>query len=216
MAVGLPLKTTYANGDVYSASDVNDTNGTINLINPTAKGDMFSGSAANTYAKVSVGTNGQLLTADSTASGGVAWKTPAGTSGPAFSAYRATTNQTIALTSTFTKVELNAENFDTDNAYDSTTNYRFTPLTAGYYQINVQGSCTNNGRFLFTLYKNGSQLVRLVDPLTSTDYTLGASVVVYLNGSSDYLELYCFATGTTRTIPMTSIYTTFSGIWIRS
>jgi hypothetical protein len=31
MAVGLPLKTTYANGDVYSASDVNDTNGTVNL-----------------------------------------------------------------------------------------------------------------------------------------------------------------------------------------
>jgi hypothetical protein len=31
MAVGLPLKTTYADGDVYSASDVNDTNGTINL-----------------------------------------------------------------------------------------------------------------------------------------------------------------------------------------
>ena len=32
MAVGLPLKTTYADGDVYSASDVNDTNGTINLL----------------------------------------------------------------------------------------------------------------------------------------------------------------------------------------
>ena len=31
MAVGLPLKTTYADGDVYSASDVNDTNGTINI-----------------------------------------------------------------------------------------------------------------------------------------------------------------------------------------
>jgi len=30
MAVGLPLKTTYANGDVFSASDINDTNGTIN------------------------------------------------------------------------------------------------------------------------------------------------------------------------------------------
>jgi hypothetical protein len=35
MAVGLPLKTTYANGDVYSASDVNDTNGTINLVGQT-------------------------------------------------------------------------------------------------------------------------------------------------------------------------------------
>jgi hypothetical protein len=32
MAVGLPLKTTYADGDVFSASDINDTNGTINLI----------------------------------------------------------------------------------------------------------------------------------------------------------------------------------------
>ena len=31
MPVGLPLKTTYANGDVFSASDINDTNGTINL-----------------------------------------------------------------------------------------------------------------------------------------------------------------------------------------
>jgi len=32
MAVGWPTKTTYANGDVYSASDVNDTNGTLNLL----------------------------------------------------------------------------------------------------------------------------------------------------------------------------------------
>jgi hypothetical protein len=39
MAVGLPLKTTYANGDVYSASDVNDTNGTINAnVNPYVAG----------------------------------------------------------------------------------------------------------------------------------------------------------------------------------
>jgi hypothetical protein len=35
MAVGLPTKTTYANGDVFSASDINDTNGTINLIGQT-------------------------------------------------------------------------------------------------------------------------------------------------------------------------------------
>jgi len=41
MAVGLPLKTTYANGDVYSASDVNDTNGTVNLIGQT--GNNYAG-----------------------------------------------------------------------------------------------------------------------------------------------------------------------------
>jgi hypothetical protein len=34
MAVGFPTKTTYANGDVFSASDINDTNGTLNLVNP--------------------------------------------------------------------------------------------------------------------------------------------------------------------------------------
>jgi hypothetical protein len=32
MAVGFPAKTTYANGDVLSASDINDTNGTLNLL----------------------------------------------------------------------------------------------------------------------------------------------------------------------------------------
>jgi hypothetical protein len=32
MAVGFPTKTTYANGDVFSADDINSTNGTINLL----------------------------------------------------------------------------------------------------------------------------------------------------------------------------------------
>jgi hypothetical protein len=35
MAVGLPTKVSYANGDVFSSSDINDTNGTINLIGQT-------------------------------------------------------------------------------------------------------------------------------------------------------------------------------------
>jgi len=50
MAVGLPLKTTYANGDVYSASDVNDTNGTVNLV----------GQTLNRYAAKNVLINGGL------------------------------------------------------------------------------------------------------------------------------------------------------------
>jgi hypothetical protein len=73
MAAGFPTKVTYANGDVFNASDINDTNGTLNLINPSAKGDLYVGSAANTYTKLSVGTNGQLLSADSTAATGTKW-----------------------------------------------------------------------------------------------------------------------------------------------
>jgi len=47
-------------------------------ISPTlldAKGDLISASAADTPARLAVGTNGQLLTADSTASTGLAWTT---------------------------------------------------------------------------------------------------------------------------------------------
>jgi hypothetical protein len=65
MAVGLPMKTTYADGDVYSAQDVNDITGTINAnVNPFvagknkiingdfrvwARGTSFTSPAANAY-----------------------------------------------------------------------------------------------------------------------------------------------------------------------
>jgi len=40
-----------------------------------AKGDIVAASADNTVIRVAVGTNGQVLTADSSASGGVSWTT---------------------------------------------------------------------------------------------------------------------------------------------
>jgi hypothetical protein len=50
MAVGFPLKTTYADGDVYSASDVNDTNGTVNLAGSLVKISETSFSAVASQA----------------------------------------------------------------------------------------------------------------------------------------------------------------------
>jgi hypothetical protein len=35
MAVGLPAKVSYVDGDVFSASDINDTNGTLNIVGQT-------------------------------------------------------------------------------------------------------------------------------------------------------------------------------------
>jgi hypothetical protein len=47
----------------------------------TAKGALISAFSAGTPATLTVGTNGQVLTADSTAATGLAWATPADTSG---------------------------------------------------------------------------------------------------------------------------------------
>jgi hypothetical protein len=73
MAVGFPTKVTYANGDVYSAGDVNDTNGTLNLLNPTAKGSIVSASGANTPSRLAVGANNLILSADSSQTTGLNW-----------------------------------------------------------------------------------------------------------------------------------------------
>ena len=52
--------------------------------------------------------------------------------GPTFSVYRNTTEQSVT-SNVATKIQFNAEEFDTANCFDSTTNYRFTPNVAGYY-----------------------------------------------------------------------------------
>jgi hypothetical protein len=77
MAVGFPAKTDFATGDVLTATQMNDVTGTLNLLNPSAKGTIFSASAANTPAAVAIGANGTILMADSTAATGIKWDTGA-------------------------------------------------------------------------------------------------------------------------------------------
>lgn len=81
MAVGFPAKTNFATGDVLTATQMNDVTGTLNLLNPSAKGTIFAASAANTPLAVAVGTNNQVLVADSAATAGVKWSTLSSASG---------------------------------------------------------------------------------------------------------------------------------------
>jgi hypothetical protein len=60
---------------VWVAQD--DSNAIQNAI-VDAKGDLIAATAADTPARLAVGTNGQVLTADSTAATGIKWATPAG------------------------------------------------------------------------------------------------------------------------------------------
>ena len=54
-----------------------DTNAIQNAI-VDAKGDLIAATAADTPARLAVGTNGHVLTADSTAATGIKWAAPAG------------------------------------------------------------------------------------------------------------------------------------------
>ena len=59
----------------------------------TTKGDLIAATGASTPARLAVGTDGQLLKADSTAATGVAWTTPVA-AGLTFNGYKAPTNAT--------------------------------------------------------------------------------------------------------------------------
>jgi hypothetical protein len=109
---------------------------------------------------------------------------------PAFSAYPSGTQNVTATT--WTKVTLDTEEFDTNSNFASN---RFTPTVAGYYQISGAVLCTstsvNPTGVGSAIYKNGSSYK------ASTLYTgttlIGSatvSAIVYLNGSTDYVELY--------------------------
>jgi hypothetical protein len=111
--------------------------------------------------------------------------------GPAFSAYQSV-SQTLS-SGTFTKIQLQAEEFDTASCFDSTTNYRFTPTVAGYYQITGGvGINVGSGGGIVEIYKNGTRYKRGVATSAVGGITLHieASALVYMNGSTDYVELY--------------------------
>ena len=113
--------------------------------------------------------------------------------GPCFSARR-TTSQTIS-SNVWTKAALDLEEFDTANCYDATT-YRFTPNVAGLYQVNGASFVGVNGSAI-CIYKNGLEY-------KTTGWgggqTNNISGLVYLNGSSDYIELYIYGTTTSTTV----------------
>ncbi len=140
--------------------------------------------------------------------------------GPAFLVY-GSANQTNVTPSTNTKIAFNTEAFDTNNNFDSTTNYRFTPTVAGYYQLNL--CCYVTGSSITAaepfIHKNGSAYSsgQYVSATVAASI-LTASNIIYFNGSSDYAEFYMYATTSAGnyTINHSLIYTYASGALVRA
>ena len=125
-----------------------------------------------------------------------------GIQGPAFSAYKSS-NQTISA-STFTKITFDVEEFDTNNNFASS---RFTPTVAGYYQINADVNFAPINDSLIVIYKNGTAYKWGTYTTAGVGPSMIASSLVYLNGSTDYVEIYVYA-GTT------TVYGTSTQTWV--
>ena len=175
-----------------------DSNAIQNAI-VDAKGDLIAATANDTPARLAVGTNGQVLTADSTAATGLKWAAASGGSTyVGVGAYK-TSNQDIN-NATFTAITFQAESFDTDGFHDNSTNTsRFTVPSgkAGKYSITgtVSFSANNTGSRHVAIYKNAALLnynSALQTNSTSPYGTLIPISIVVNLAVSDYIEIYAF------------------------
>lgn len=115
--------------------------------------------------------------------------------GPAFSAYSNTTQSLTGFV--YTKVSLQAEEYDTANCFDTST-YRFTPNVTGYYSVTAAVYLVGgvSAQLSANIYKNGSNYKQgPFTPPATNDMGSNISTLVYMNGSTDYIELYAYQTG---------------------
>jgi len=101
-----------------------------------------------------------------------------------------------------TKVQFNAEVFDSANAYDHTTNYRFTAPSAGKYKFNTFMNLRNDNGLKdlrVHYYLNGSQITNGMynimrsnnNPFQSCSMPLTVILDLSVN---DYIEVYVYST----------------------
>jgi hypothetical protein len=198
-----------------SISAGNATNGVVVSSDNTGALNLITGSGSGTTA-LSIDSSQNVTTAANLTVTGTLTSSKGVTGTPAFSAYYTGAGQSIA-TATFVKIILNTEEFDTNNNFDSTTNYRFTPTVAGYYQINGQAAFTTfvaGGEV--AIFKNGSQYKNGNNANPMVWATVSA--LIYLNGTTDYVELYAAQiSGSTQTTTSTNIANNyFNGVLVRA
>jgi hypothetical protein len=141
--------------------------------------------------------------------------TVASTAAPTF---RASKNSGQAITtSTWTKIQYNVEDWDTNSNYDNATNYRFTPTVAGYYQVDLAIEFNNvTGSYIAAIYKNGSAYI-------FTAFYAGSTIgshptahgLIYMNGTTDYIEGYAYTTTASQSL-YNGIATYFNASMVRS
>ena len=119
-----------------------------------------------------------------------------GANTPAFYSYK-NANQTIT-SGTITKITFETEQFDVGSGYDSN---KFQPQTAGKYYIEtgltMQAGTSEMIESRIYIYKNGSNYSYAYGAHQNNYSNYEArtwSSIIEMNGSSDYVEIYCRCT----------------------
>jgi hypothetical protein len=212
----------YRNGARLGAADYTATNGTtVVLATGATSGDLvttesfFVSSVLNAIpATAGAVTSAYLLDGSVTQA---KLSTNVAGNGPTFYAYK-TGTQTLT-TNVYSKILFQGEIWDSNNNFASST---FTPTVAGYYQVNAccyYFSSTSNSRASTQFYKNGSlySFGQYLTGLTTSDFMLTASSIVYMNGTTDYLEVYGVVTsGGTIGVDAGFQVTYFNGSLVRA
>lgn len=188
---------------------------TPSISNIDAKGDLLAGTADNTIGRLAVGSNGQVLTADSTAATGLKWAA-GGSSFVGCVAYTAASSFTTTGGTPYV-FGWNAESIDTDGFHDnSTNNSRLTIPTGkgGKYLVTVQFEFnTATGMYFISYFKKNGSASSGINrgACGSTDTNYGFRNFYYSEiiscSAGDYLE-YQLQTGNSGT--WTNTYGLFS------
>ena len=124
---------------------------------------------------------------------------------PAFHAYLSSTQS--GTNSSFVKLNANTEVYDTDNCYDNSTNYRFTPNVAGKYYFYLNCEIAVDAYAIFScgllFYKNNSQYSFQQNAINSNvllSTPQHHSQIIDMNGTTDYVEAYIWCQRHTGTV----------------
>ena len=163
-----------------------------------AKGDLITATAADTPARLAVGTNGQYLQADSTAATGLKWATVS--TSPTFAGCLLTNaaNQSIPY-NTATALTFDTERIDTDAYHSTVTNTSRITIPAGKagkYLITwrVTWAYNTSGDRGYYLYKNGSILDAGYGGASTSTVQQQQQVTIATLAEGDYLQVFALQT----------------------